>query len=226
MTIVVITAVYAAYIVFWARFLMHALVWWRAVQRSSPEVPAPSSIKACALTFLDSVLFARLFRVDPALWFAEWSFHASLLLVLLRHLRYFLDPVPAWVWAVQTPGLIAGFLLPFTLGLVFAIRSSRRDEQYTSRPNMILLLLVLLLSVKGLVMNLWLRPNLVDVKLFVLGILRLDPSPLPAQGLFLIHFAMALLLFAFIPTHIFTAPIVMMEARKRQQALRLVMHDE
>ena len=50
------------------------------------------------MTALDVVFLGRVFVVNPALWFGEWVFHASFLLVLLRHLRYFLDPVPAWVW--------------------------------------------------------------------------------------------------------------------------------
>jgi nitrate reductase gamma subunit len=226
MTIVLITAVYATYAAFWVRFLMHALVWWKAVQRSSPEAPAPISVKACVLTMADAVLFARLFRVDPALWFAEWSFHSSLLLVLLRHLRYFLDPVPMWVWSMQTPGLIAGFILPLALLLILVIRLKRRKEQYSSKLNLFLLTLVLGISLIGLLMNLWFRPNLVDVKLFVLGFLGLSPSPVPEQGLFLVHFSMVLLLLPFLPTHVFTAPFVMMEARKRQQTLQQVMHDE
>jgi hypothetical protein len=64
------------------------------------------------------------------------------------------------------------------------------------------------------------------VKLFALGILSVHPSGLPGSLLFVVHFALALVLVPLLPTHIFTAPLVMMEARKREQALHLVMHED
>jgi hypothetical protein len=70
------------------------------------------------------------------------------------------------------------------------------------------------------------NPNLVDVKLFAFGIMTLNPAAAPDSALFVMHFSLVLVLIPFLPTHIFTAPLVMMEARKREQALRLVMHEE
>jgi hypothetical protein len=90
---------------------------------------------------------------------------------------------------------------------------------------MFLLLLVLAISVVGLVMNIWFRPNLVDAKLFMLGIAAFRPVEPPASSLFLLHLGLVLALVPFLPTHIFTAPLVMLEARKRQQALPAVIHD-
>jgi nitrate reductase gamma subunit len=186
----------------------------------------PSSAKAWVLTAADMVLFARLLMVNPALWVGEWVFHASFLLVLLRHLRYFLNPVPFWVWWVQTPGMIAGHVLPLSLAYILVIRLLTAREKYASRANVLLLGLVLAISSIGVIMHAWYTPNLVEVKLFALGLVCFKPAPAPESLLFMTHFILVLVLVPFLPTHIFTAPLVMMEARKREQALRLVMHEK
>ncbi len=223
-----ILAAYAVYAAFWIRFFMHLLVWWRAMRRLEQVAPPArgSRVKACALTATDIIFFNRLLIVNPALWIGEWVFHVSLLLVLLRHLRYFLDPVPEWVWSVQFVGMLAGYALPLSLAYILVVRLLTTREKYASRANMFLLGLVLAIGMIGMSMYLWYTPNLIDVKFFARGLLCLKPAPVPEGLLFQAHFVLVLVLILFIPTHIFTAPIVMMEARKREQDLRLVMHEE
>jgi nitrate reductase gamma subunit len=225
---ILIVAAYCVYAAFWIRFFAHALVWWRAAKRLSASSPTPapqSRVKVFALTAGDVFFFGRLLVVNPALWLGEWVFHVSLLLVLLRHLRYFLDPVPSWVWSIQFAGLIAGYVLLLSLVYILVIRLFTSMEKYASRANMFLLGLVLVISSIGIVMHAWLTPNLLDVKFFARGILCLSPAPAPGSLLFMAHFILVLVLVPFLPTHIFTAPLVMMEARKREQALYGVMHD-
>ena len=223
-----IVAVYAVYAAFWLRFLGHALVWWKASQRLE-ALGAPLarwSVKGCALTVLDIIFLGRVFIVNPALWIGEWVFHASFLLVLLRHLRFFLDPVPDWVWWMQTPGLIAGYVLPVALLYILVIRLLTKLEKYAAPANLFLLSLVLVISSIGVVMHALLKPDLVEVKLFIFGIVHFAPAAAPGSVLFLLHFCLVLVLVLFLPTHIFTAPLVMWEARKREQALRLVIHEK
>jgi nitrate reductase gamma subunit len=226
---ILMIAAYGVYASFWMRFFAHVLVWWRAARRLSASAPTPaprSRVKACALTGADVFLFGRLLVVNPALWLGEWVFHVSLLLVLLRHLRYFLDPVPAWVWSVQFPGTIAAYVLLISLVYILVVRLLTAMEKYASRANMFLLGLVLIISSIGVVMHAWLTPNLVDVKLFARGFLCFNPEPAPESLLFMTHFILVLVLIPFLPTHIFTAPLVMMEARKREQALHSVIHEK
>ena len=220
--------VYAVYAAFWIRFLMHALVWWRASRRLLPEMPAVygSRLNVWALTMLDVTMLGRLFIVNPALWLGEWLFHASFLLVLLRHLRFFLDPVPGWVWSMQMPGLIASYFLPMPLIYILAIRLLTKNEKYSSRANLLMLILMLVISLLGLAMYLAFKPDLAGVKLFILGILSFAPQPAPQSLLFLAHFLFALVLVVLLPSHIFTAPLVLFEARKREQELRGVMHEK
>ncbi len=223
-----IAAAYAVYTALWIRLMMHALVWWRAARRlSASGLPSPAMTKkACALTVLDILFFGRLLKANAALWLGEWVFHASFLLVLLRHLRFFLNPVPGWVWSIQTAGLIAGYILPLSLIYILAVRLLTKRERYASPANMFLLVLVLAIGAIGLLMYFWFKPNLVDVKLFALGLACFKPVAAPESLLFTLHFGLVLVLVAFLPSHIFTAPLVMMEARKREQALRLVMHEK
>jgi len=223
---ILVIAVYGVYAAFWLRFLGHALVWWRATQRFIEPAAPRARVKAYALTAMDIVFFNRLFRVNPALWFGEWVFHVTLTVVLLRHLRYFLDPVPAFIWWAQTPGLIAGYALPMSLGYILIIRLYTKLEKYASPWNVFLLALVLVISCIGLLMTTLFRPDMVNVKLFIMGFLGFSPTAVPHGFLFLLHFSLVLVLFLFLPTHIFTAPMVMMESRKREQALHLVIHED
>jgi nitrate reductase gamma subunit len=225
---IAIIAVYGVYAAFWIRFFLHTLVWWRSRTEDPVAVlpVRPSSFKTWALTFRDVVLFWRLLKVNPTLWFGEYVFHASFLLVMLRHLRYFLNPVPAWVWDLQLPGLIAGYVLPFSLVYILAVRFFSEREKYSSPANVLLLVLLLAISSIGVLMYAFFKPDLVGVKLFVLGILSLAPAPLPTGALLVTHLGLVLVVVALLPTHIVTAPLVMLEARRRDLGLPQVMHDE
>jgi len=225
---ILIAAAYAVYVAFWLRVFMHFLVWWGAGRRfAGPRASRGwTSAKAYAFTVLDIVFFGRLFKGGAALWFGEWIFHFSFLLVMLRHLRFFLTPVPDWVWWAQTPGLIAGYLLPLSLAYILVVRLLTKLEKYASPPNVLLLGLVLVISSTGVLMHGWFKPDVVGAKLFVFGILSMKQAALPESLLFVTHFVLVLVLIPFLPTHIFTAPLVMLEARKREQARRVVMHDD
>ncbi len=223
-------AAYGAYAAFWIRFFFHLLVWWRAVKRlparAVPSASSRSTLKAWLLLFRDIVLFWRLLKVNPALWFGEWVFHASFALVVLRHLRYFLNPVPSWVWDLQLPGLLAGYVLPFALLYILMIRLLTKQEKYASPANLFLLFLLLAISTIGVVMRSVFTPNLVEVKLFAFGLMTLSPAEFPDSVLFLLHFVLVLVLVLFVPSHIVAAPLVMYEARKRDLGLGQVMHDQ
>lgn len=225
---ILIATAYAVYVAFWLRVFMHFLVWWGAGRRFGGHRASIgwTSLKAYAFTVLDIVLFGRLFKGGAALWFGEWIFHFSFLLVMLRHLRFFLNPVPDWVWWAQTPGLIAGYLLPLSLAYILVVRLLTKFEKYASPPNLFLLGLVLAISATGVLMHGWFKPDVVGAKLFVFGILNMKEAALPEGLLFAAHFVLVLVLVPFLPTHIFTAPLVMLEARKREQARGMVMHDD
>jgi len=60
-----------------------------------PTTPAPTTQTGVVLRmFREVVFFESLFKGTKWTWIFSWVFHFSLLLVLLRHGRYFFDPVP------------------------------------------------------------------------------------------------------------------------------------
>ena len=225
---IIIIAVYGVYAAFWIRFFLHTLAWWRGRAEDMVAVlpKRPPLLKTWALTLRDVVLFWRLLKVNPALWFGEYLFHSTFLLVVLRHLRYFLDPVPPWVWDLQLSGLIAGYVLPFSLVYILAVRFFSEREKYSSPANVLLLALIMAISSIGVLMHAFFKPNLVDVKYFALGLLSLAPAPLPTGVLFPLHLVLVLVLVALVPSHIVTAPLVMLEARRRELGLPQVMHEK
>jgi nitrate reductase gamma subunit len=153
-------------------------------------------------------------------------FHVSFLLVVLRHLRFFFSTVPEWVWWFQIPGLIAGYVLPLSLVYILIIRRFSVQEKYSSPVNMVLLVLLLAISSLGLLMSTLFMIDVVMVKLFIQGILSFSWAVVPDSLLFLLHFSLVLVLVPLLPTHILTAPLVMLEAEKRKLALPLVMHEK
>jgi nitrate reductase gamma subunit len=223
----IVVATYAVIVAFYVRLALHALTWLEAVLRSPPgrQRGAASIAKSFVSACIDVVLLRRLLMVNPALWIGEWVFHASLLLIMLRHLRYFMNPVPAWVVWAQTPGWIAGFVLPGAILYILGIRLLTRQEKFSSKANLAMLLDVLAIAVAGLLMSTRYRADLAAVKSFTLGILTFAPSPPPLGLLFVLHLGLALALLLYVPSHVFAAPLTILAARRRDLELRRVMHD-
>jgi nitrate reductase gamma subunit len=134
--------------------------------------------------------------------------------------------VPLWVWDLQLSGLIAGYVLPFSLVYILAVRFFSEREKYSSPANVLLLALIIAISSIGVLMHAFFTPNLVDVKYFALGLLSLAPAPLPTGVLFPLHLVLVLVLVGLVPSHIVTAPLVMLEARRRELGLPQVMHEK
>ena len=57
------------------------------------------------------VLFTSLFKANKPTWLFGWLFHFGLLIVLLGHLRYFIEPVWGWVAMAQRVGVYAGSIM-------------------------------------------------------------------------------------------------------------------
>lgn len=173
----------------------------------------------------DIVFLTRLLKANDVLWIGEWLFHVSFFFVTVRHLRYFLEPVPACIAFLQTAGIIAGYLLPFTLLYILVVKLVL-ERAYVSSYNFFLLCLIFLLSATGLAMKLFLRVDIVAVKFFVQGFLRFSPEAAPGSLLFAAHVLLSLLLLLYLPTHLFTAPFTMLDAREREDGLRALLHEE
>lgn len=201
-----------------------------ALQETSSGFHDGNASRTSPLTILktigDILFFPRLFRASPRLWFGEFLFHVSFSLVTLRHLRYVLNPVPACVTFLQPLGSFAGYILPLSILCVFIMKTGIERKKYVSRYNFFLLSLVFLISITGLLMRTLVRPDIPGIKDYMISVFTFAPVPLPWNSLFILHYLMAFVLLAFLPTHIFAAPFAVIEARKRDESLGLLMHDK
>ena len=170
-------------------------------QLKIPTTPAPVTRGGVALRMLREVtLFESLFRSNLWTWAFGWLFHAGLALVLLRHLRYFVEPVPAWLAFIQPFGMWAGVAMAAGLAGLWARRFLVPRVRYISTPSdhlMIALLVVIALS--GLAMTFVAHADIVKVKAFILGLLWFDWQPLPGDVLVAVHLALVAVLMLIFP---------------------------
>jgi nitrate reductase gamma subunit len=157
-----------------------------------PTTPAPTSESGVVLRMTrEVVLFESLFRGNKWTWIFGWIFHFGLFLVTLRHLRYFLNPVPAPIQFIQPFGIYAGFAMVFGLAGLWARRFLVDRVRYCSvRSDHLMLGLLLLIAVSGLTMSFLAHTDIVSVKNFFLGLYHYDLSPLPADPVLLLHLAL------------------------------------
>jgi nitrate reductase gamma subunit len=176
-------------------------------------------------TVLDILFFRRLFNTSKLLWIGSWVFHISFFFVALRHLRFFFPSLPDCLIFIQPVGLIAGYLLPLSLLYLMTLRTVQNKDRYSSSYNYAISGMLFFISTIGLAMRIFFRPDVVSVKQFSLGILGLSPQPLPDSPLFLLHVGLFFLLLPFLPTHMIAAPFVNLEANRRIEELRHVIHE-
>ena len=89
------------------------------------------------------IFFESLFKGSLWTWLFGWLFHASLALVLARHLRYFTEPVWGWVVLVQPLGILAAFGMLAGLAGLLARRVLVDRIRYISTPSDYLMLVLL-----------------------------------------------------------------------------------
>jgi nitrate reductase gamma subunit len=174
-----------------------------------PTTPAPTTQGGVALRLVrEVVLFESLFKSSKWTWIFGWLFHAALLLVLLRHLRYFQQPVWTPVVMAQAFGTYAGFAMAAGLAGLWARRFLVDRVRYVSTPSDHLhLALLLAIGTSGLTMRFVAHTDIVALKAFVLGLMRFDWQPLPTDPLLLLHLALvALLMFVFPISKLLHAP--------------------
>src|SRR5574339_249028 len=161
-----------------------------------PTTPAPTTGTGVALRLTrEVVFFESLFKSSKWTWLFGWLFHAALLLVLLRHLRYFQQPVWTPVAWVQAFGTYAGFAMVAGLAGLWARRFCVDRVRYISTPSDHLhLALLLAIGGSGLGMRFVAHTDIVALKAFTLGLMRLDLQPLPADPLLLVHLTLVALL--------------------------------
>lgn len=154
-----------------------------------PTTPAPTTQNGVVLRMArEVVLFESLFRGNKWTWIFGWIFHFGLFLVTLRHLRYFLEPVPLPIQLIQPFGIYAGFAMVAGLAGLWGRRFLVDRVRYISSPSdHLILALLILIGCSGLLMSFVVHTDVVSVKAFFLGLMAFSPQPLPADPLLLLH---------------------------------------
>ena len=152
-----------------------------------------------------------LFRTSTLLWLGAMAFHWSFLVILLRHLRFFLEPLPSPFVVLQRLDSIFQGLLPIlyisdiiiliALSYLFFRRVVYPQVRYISLPSDYFVLLVIAgIAISGVLMRLIYKVDLVQVKEWVVAMLSF--RPIPPKGvnlLFYIHLFFVSLLVAYFP---------------------------
>jgi len=203
----VLSALYAC--LFYAATAVLAVgVAWRILEYARapaplkiPTTPAPMTrAGAAGRVAREVVLFESLFRSNKWIWLFGWLFHAALALVLVRHLRYFTEPVWGWVAFAQPFGVYAGFAMLAGLAGLWARRFLVERMRYISTwSDHLMLALLVGIGLSGLAMKYLAHTDIVALKAFMLGLMVFDWQPLPADPALLVHLTLVLLLMAVFP---------------------------
>lgn len=166
-----------------------------------PTTPAPTTSSGVAFRMArEVVLFESLFKSSKWTWIFGWLFHFGLLLVLVRHLRYFVADVPFWLEAIQPFGKYAAFMMVAGLGGLWARRFLVDRVRYISTLSDHLMLALLLgIGISGALMTFVAHTDIISLKVFVLGLMRFAPQPVPQDPILLAHLAMVALLMIIFP---------------------------
>jgi nitrate reductase gamma subunit len=154
------------------------------------------------------------------LWLFSLAFHWSFLVVLVRHLRFFTEPVPFFVqWLeyldaffrveVVNPVLQIGLPGIFTSGLVLLAAATfllfRRmfiaQVKYISQPaDFFPLFLIIGIAVTGIMMRYFNKMDIVGIKEFTMGLVTFRPAiPEGVGGLFYVHLFFVCVLLMYFP---------------------------
>lgn len=166
-----------------------------------PTTPAPTTTGGVVLRMLREVgLFESLFKANLWIWLFGFMFHVALALVLMRHLRYFTEPVWFWVGWIQPFGIYGGLAMVAGLAGLWARRFLVERIRYISTVSDHLMLALLIgIGISGLLLKFVAHTDIISVKEFCLGLMRFDWQPLPTQPLLLLHLTLVALLLAIFP---------------------------
>ncbi|MBT8419336.1 MAG: respiratory nitrate reductase subunit gamma [Gammaproteobacteria bacterium] len=149
-----------------------------------PTTPAPLNQRGVVFRlFWEVVFFRSLFRSAKWIWLFGWMFHLALFVIVLRHLRYFTDPVWAPIELIQPFGIYAGFVMSVGLIGLWVRRFSVARVRYVSViSDHFMLVLLLAIVVSGLAMKYVVHTDIVAFKTFILGIMSFQWVSLPGTG--------------------------------------------
>ncbi len=175
---------------------------------------------------LEILLFRSLFRntrtkledgphlahsTERWLWFAALAFHFSFLIVLIRHLRLFVEPISPVIslislldgfMQVGSPVIyLSGIALLSTVTFLLLRRILSLKIRYISLPaDYFPLFLIIGIALSGILMRYWTKIDVVSIKIFAIGLTKFSPViPTNVGAIFYIHLFLVSILLAYFP---------------------------
>ncbi|MES9871101.1 MAG: respiratory nitrate reductase subunit gamma [Sedimenticola sp.] len=166
-----------------------------------PTTPAPTTETGVVMRlFREVVFFESLFKSTKWTWIFSWMFHMALFVVLLRHVRYFIDDVWLPIELIQPFGKYAGFAMVAGLGGLFLRRIFVDRVRYISAPSDYLWLIILIvIGMSGLMMSFVAHTDIVMVKQFFTGVYTFSWGELPVDFPLIVHLLLVALLMILFP---------------------------
>ena len=146
------------------------------------------------------LLFQSLFGADKVLWLSSVMFHLGFLLVVLRHVRYFVAVPSTLIVLIQPFGIIGGFLMMIGLAALLLRRLVLPRIRYITRPTDIaMLVLLLVIGLSGLATTFVVHPDIVQLKQFLAGLWTLNFAPFPDAASLAVHLLLVSALMIVLP---------------------------
>ncbi len=198
-----------------------SLPWIKHSKFDNPQTTGQVIVRMVLEVFLFRSLFRNLrtemndgrvtYGSDKVLWLAGLLFHITFFTVLIRHLRFFLVPVPAFINTIDALDgfvqigaphlLLTGVLLVAAGGFLFFRRINNSQVRHISLPaDYFPLLLIIGIALSGIIMRYFAKVDIVSVKAFTLGLVSLSPRVPDGIGvIFYIHLFLISALLVYFP---------------------------
>jgi len=160
------------------------------------------------------------YQLELFLWVGALAFHYAFLVVLIRHLRFFIEPVPFVVQLVENvdsffrmeiiypvfkfglPGVfVSGFLLLAAVSFLFLRRIFVRQVKYISiASDYFPLFLIFGIALSGIFMRYVTKVDVTAVKELTMGLVTFQPTiPAGVNAVFFVHIFFVSVLLAYFP---------------------------
>ncbi|MEJ2109717.1 MAG: sulfate reduction electron transfer complex DsrMKJOP subunit DsrM [Acidobacteriota bacterium] len=200
-----------------------SLPWIKSSRLDNPS----SGMGAIIRMALEVLLFRSLFRNTKAeivkegprlvfgeskfLWLAAMAFHWTFLFILLRHLRFFIEPIPGCVLIAQeldgffqigTPVLyMTDLVILAALAFLLIRRLANAQVRYFSLfADYFALFLLLGLALSGVILRYFVKTDIPGIKELAMGLVTFSPAvPDGIDPIFYIHLFLLSVLVAYFP---------------------------
>ena len=151
------------------------------------------------------------FRLEKWLWLFALAFHYAFLMVILRHLRFFLEPVPKGIQLLETLDgflqvglplmMLSGVVLLAAVTFLFLRRLFIGRVRYISlASDYFPLMLIFGIAFSGLLMRYFTKASVVEVKTLAMGLVTFHPVvPDGIGSIFYVHLFLVCVLIAYFP---------------------------